>query len=109
MHKPHLPVAIAVERADELDCRPGEQHELRRQVSEEHAVVVLADAVADPGAVVVEPPHALAAVVAVLGPQRLPQVAVRAQPPGVGRGVPEGTSHCNHPYSRATGSHRGVR
>lgn len=88
VHQPHLPVAVNRERADELERSPGEQRELRGEVGEEEAVVVLPDARADPRAVVVEAAHAVAAVVAVLRPQGLPQVAVRAHAARVRAGVP---------------------
>jgi hypothetical protein len=76
----HGQCAIFLERG--YDVRQGIRGlgGLCEEVEEEAAAVGLADAVAEPGAVVVEGGHAPLALLAVLRPQRLVLVAHRAVP-----------------------------
>ena len=84
MQDPDLSGARAVEGGEALEGGPDEERELRGKVEDKEAVIALADAIAEPGAVVVESAHAAAAVVAVLAAQRLPDAAVGAGAAGVG-------------------------
>jgi hypothetical protein len=75
---PHFRGARRAECRKALHARPYKQRDLCGEVEDEEAVVVLADAVADPGAVVVEAADTVATVVTVFGSQWLPELAVGA-------------------------------